>query len=190
MPERDRTPRPGVLVDRDGVLNDDKGYVGDPGRLHPLPGAGEAIAQLHEAGVTVGVVTSQSGVARGMYAESDVERTNEALSALLAADGDAPDAYFYCPHHPQGVVEAYAVDCDCRKPKPGLVERAIRELGLDRSRTVAVGNEVRDIECGRAAGLAAVAVGSHAADLGADHSAASLLDAVPWILDRLGVARP
>ena len=176
---------PGVLVDRDGVLNEDKGYVGDPSRVVALPGAGAAIGRLQAAGAVVAVITSQSGVARGMYTEEDVIRTNEALSTMLAGDGGAPDAYFYCPHHPEGEVDEYATECECRKPKPGLAERAIAELGLDRGRTVLVGNEPRDIECGRAAGLTTVAVGPQAASLGADHDAASLGDAVEWVLSRL-----
>jgi D-glycero-D-manno-heptose 1,7-bisphosphate phosphatase len=176
--------RPGVLIDRDGVLNEDLGYVGEPARLKVVPGAGQALAGLKAHGLATAVVSSQSGVARGYYTEEDVRITNEALSRLLAAEGAAPDAYYYCPHHPEGAVAAYAIACDCRKPAPGLIERAIEELGLDRTRVVMVGNEARDIECGRAACVATVAVGPDAASLGADHAAASLADAVDWIAER------
>lgn len=181
--------RPGVLLDRDGVLIEDLGYIGAPECLRPIPGAAKAIAALHDAGVTVAVVTNQSGVARGLFGEDDVCVTNDALSELMACDGDAPDAYYFCPHHPEGQVSAYAIECDCRKPKPGLAERAIDELGLDRARTVMVGDESRDIECGRAAGLATVVVGPHAEMLDADHRARCLADAVPWILARVGARR-
>lgn len=181
--------RPGVLLDRDGVLNEDLDYVGDPSRLRVIPGAGRALAEMKARGLATAVVSSQSGVARGLFTEQDVDRTNEALSRLLAAEGAAPDAYYYCPHHPEGAVAAYAIACDCRKPAPGLIERAIEELGLDRTRAVMVGNEPRDIECGRAAGVATVAVGPDAVSLGADHAAASLADAVDWILGRTSGGR-
>lgn len=180
----DEPGRPGVLIDRDGVLNEDLGYVGEPARLKVTPRAGKAIAELKAHGFVTAVVSSQSGVARGFFTERDVQRTNEALSRLLAAEGAAPDAYYYCPHHPEGAVAAYTIACDCRKPAPGLIERAIEELGLDRMRVVMVGNEARDIECGRAAGVATVAVGPNAASLGADHVAPSLADAVDWIIER------
>lgn len=186
----DRRGRPGVLVDRDGVLNEDTGYVGDPARVVPMEGAGAAIAVLHEAGLPVAVITSQSGVARGLYSEDDVVRTNQALSAMLAEQGDAPDAYFYCPHLPEGQVKAYAIECDCRKPKPGLALRAIGELGLDPKRTAMVGNEPKDMACGRAAGLVTVAVGEVSARMDADHHAESLAEATPWIITRLGGDAP
>lgn len=176
--------RPGALIDRDGVLNEDLGYVGEPARLEVIPGAGRALAELKAHGIATAVVSSQSGVARGYYTEEDVRITNDALSRLLGAEGAAPDAYYYCPHHPEGAVAAYAMACDCRKPAPGLIERAIEELALDRKRVVMVGNEARDVECGRAVGVATVAVGPDAASLGADHAAGSLADAVEWIIER------
>ena len=181
--------RPGVLLDRDGVLDEDTGYVGSPKDLRLIPGAGRAIARFHEAGIMVAVVTNQAGVARGFFEEEDVIRTNEALADLLTADGDAPDAFYFCPHHVEGQVSAYAIECACRKPKTGMVEDAIRDLSLDRSRTVMVGDSEKDIECGRAARVTTVAVGSAADDLGADHSAATLAEAAPWILARLEADR-
>lgn len=181
---------PGVLLDRDGVLNEDTGYVGSPQRLKVLPGAAPAIARLHRAGARVAVVSNQAGVARGLFTEDDVRATNEALSRTLAAAGDAPDAFFYCPHHPEGQVKAYAIECGCRKPGTELVERAIETLALDRARTVMVGDAAKDIEAGRAAGVATVAVGPSAAELAADFAAESLADALPWIIERLEVRTP
>jgi D-glycero-D-manno-heptose 1,7-bisphosphate phosphatase len=179
--------RPGVLLDRDGVLNEEIGHVAHPERLHVIPGAGAAIAELKRAGAAVGVVTNQSGVARGFFTEEEVRAANESLSAALASDGEGPDAYFYCPHHPTEGSGAYTVECGCRKPATGLVEAAIGALGLDRSRTVLVGDQARDMECGRRAGISTVAVGAGAAALSADTHAGSLAEALPWILDRIGI---
>lgn len=173
-----------MLVDRDGVLNDDLGFVGTPERLRPVAGAGAAIARLHRAGVVVAVISNQSGVARGYFDEAAVNATNAYLSRVLASDGDPPDAFYFCPHHPDGTVAAYRTACACRKPGTRLVELAIEGLGLDRRRTVLVGHTVSDIVCGRAAGLATVAVGDGAA-LPADHAAADLAEAVDWILARI-----
>ena len=180
--------RPGVLVDRDGVLNEDLSFVGTRARLRPIAGAGEAIARLHRAGFAVAVITNQSGVARGYFDEATVVATNATLGELLGRVGDPPDAFYFCPHHPEGAVAAYRTVCACRKPGTGLVERAIGDLDLDRVRTVLVGHAASDIECGRAAGIATIAVGGIAAGLRADHVAASLAEAVDWIVARVGAA--
>lgn len=178
---------PGVLLDRDGVLNEDTGYIGRPDQLRLIEGAAQAVAALRRAGVRVAVVTNQSGVARGFFTPDDVAATNAALSGLMAEEGEAPEAYYYCPHHRDGQVKAYTIECGCRKPGTDMVERAIEELGLDRSRVVLVGDMVKDVACGRAAGVATVAVGEDRATFGADHEAATLAEALPWILHRLGI---
>jgi D-glycero-D-manno-heptose 1,7-bisphosphate phosphatase len=177
--------RPGVIVDRDGVLNEDLSFVGTPERLRPIAGAGAALARLHLAGAVVAVVTNQSGVARGFFDEASVDATNAQLARLLSREGDPPDAFYFCPHHPEGTVDAYRMACACRKPGTLLVERAIAELGLDRGRTVLVGHTESDIACGRAAALATVAVGPESGGLAADHRAADLGDAVDWIVGRI-----
>ncbi len=178
---RPRT-RPGVIVDRDGVLNEDLSFVGTLERLRPIAGAGAAIARLHRAGALVAVVSNQSGVARGFFDEASVLATNAHLARLLSREGDPPDAFYFCPHHPEGTVAAYRTACACRKPGTLLVERAIAELGLDRGRTVLVGHTESDVACGRSAALATVAVGPGARGLEADHSAADLGGAVDWIV--------
>jgi D-glycero-D-manno-heptose 1,7-bisphosphate phosphatase len=177
--------RPGVLLDRDGVLNKEIGHVASASEMEVIEGAGRAIAAIREAGAGVGVVTNQSGIARGYFTEAEVIAANDALSRALQTDGEAPDAYFFCPHHPTEGSGGFTMECDCRKPATGLVEAAIVALDLDRSRTILVGDQARDMECARRAGLAAVAVGADADILEADHHAGSLAEALPWILERI-----
>jgi histidinol-phosphate phosphatase family protein len=112
---------PAVFLDKDGTLVEDVPYCADPERMKLLPGAGPALRSLHEAGWRLAVVTNQSGVARGLFPESALAAVEARLREVLAAEGVPLAAFLYCPHHPDGVVPAYAVHCDCRKPEPGLI---------------------------------------------------------------------
>src|SRR5665213_1597273 len=109
--------KPAAFLDRDGTLIEDSGYVGEPGRVRVLAGVPEALRLLGEAGFDRIVVTNQSGVARGMFEEPDVERVHRELQRVLAQDDGAVDAFYYCAHLDD--------DCDCRKPLPGMVQRAV-----------------------------------------------------------------
>ncbi len=102
---------------------------------------------LHEAGVLAIVVTNQSGVARGMYGESDVQAVHERIQELLAREGAAVDRFYYCPHHPK-----YGSPCSCRKPEPGMILTACREFDIDPAHSAMVGDRLSDIAAGRAAG--------------------------------------
>ncbi|HEY5280420.1 MAG TPA: HAD family hydrolase [Pseudolabrys sp.] len=145
--------RAAAFLDRDGVLNVDHGYVHRLDALEFIPGASEAVRLLNEAGYLVVVVTNQSGVARGLYGEADVECFNQELSLRLAARGARIDAFYYCPHHPQGAVERYTVVCECRKPKPGLLEQAARDFAIDRQRSFLIGDRDGDSEAAAAFGI-------------------------------------
>ena len=116
-----------VFLDRDGTLNPDPGYLGGPADLELLPGAGAALARLKAAGATLVVITNQSGVARGKFTLTDLERIHAKLKMLLAIEGAALDGLYFCPHHPDD-------GCSCRKPRTAMIERAVAELGLDVSR--------------------------------------------------------
>jgi len=98
-------------------------------------------------------VTNQSGVARGYYTEADVERLHAWMNEDLQKHGAHIDAFYYCPHHPKGAVAQYAKECDCRKPAPGLVETACREYGIDKAKSVLIGDKERDVECAERAGV-------------------------------------
>lgn len=145
--------RPAAFLDRDGVLNVDHGYVHRLEQLDLIPGAAEAVRLLNQAGFLTIVVTNQSGVARGYYSEDDVERFNSEVRRRLDAAGARIDAFYYCPHHPQGIVARYAVACDCRKPKPGLLDQATRDFAIDRARSFMIGDKDDDMKAAAAFGI-------------------------------------
>jgi D-glycero-D-manno-heptose 1,7-bisphosphate phosphatase len=180
--------RRAVFLDRDGTINYDTNYLAAPEEVELVPGAGAAVARLNRAGLWVVVVTNQSGLARGYFGEEDLASVHRELDRQLAAHGGRVDAYYHCPHQPQGVVENLAVECDCRKPAPGLVLRAAAELGLELAGSYLVGDRPGDIGCGLAAGLTCIRVAT-GPDRGeweapAHHSAPDLAGAVEWILAR------
>ncbi len=144
--------RPAVFLDRDGTLIEERGYLHDPDGIALFPSTAPAIVRLRAAGFAIVVVTNQAGVARGLFDEDAVRRVHARLNALLAPAGAAPDAYYYCPHHPEGVVEAYRRVCACRKPEPGLIARAARDLDLDVARSFVVGDKWIDVELANRAG--------------------------------------
>jgi len=160
-----RHPRPlaTVFLDRDGVLTVDAGPVDRPEKLVLLPGAGEALALLRRAGLRCVVVTNQPVVARGLCSAATLEAIHDRLRAEVAAVGGRIDGIYVCPHHPETHhgegVPALRRACRCRKPAPGLLFRARRELGLDLAACVMVGDRAADVRAGRAAGVRTVLVG-------------------------------
>ncbi len=141
-----------VFVDRDGTLIEDPGYLSDPAGVRLLPGAAEAIASLKQAGYKIVVVTNQSGVARGLFTERTLEEIHMELRRLLAEQNAALDGIYYCPHHPEGIVRGYIRESEERKPSPGMLLRAARELDIDLSASWMVGDSEADVEAGRRAG--------------------------------------
>lgn len=173
--------RRAAFIDRDGVLNEDHGYVYKPRDFHWLPQAIEALALLQNAGHALVVVTNQSGIARGLYSEADLALLNQHITAQLQAQGVQLAGIYACPHHPEGRLAPYRSDCDCRKPKPGLIQRAARELGLDPAKSVLFGDKPSDIQAGRSAGVARcwlIGTPAQAAACAADGAGPSLWQAV------------
>jgi len=144
--------RPAVFLDRDGTIIEDVGYLDAIDKIAWYPWSVDAIRALNAAGLPVVVITNQAGVARGYFAESLIDDVHRAIDAHLARGGARIDAYYYCPHHVDGSVEAYRIACDCRKPACGMIDRAARDLGLDPRRSVVVGDAWSDIGAARAAG--------------------------------------
>ena len=142
-----------VFLDRDGVINLDKAYVHRWDDFEFLPGAVEAMRQLHRAGYILIVVTNQAGIARGYYTERQFEILTEAMIEHLAAAGVVITAVYHCPHHPAGTVPLLSVVCDCRKPAPGMLLAAAREHGVDLAQSILVGDKASDLEAARAAGV-------------------------------------
>ena len=142
-----------VFLDRDGVINVDHGYVHKVEDFRFVPGSDDAMRRLQAAGWRLVVVTNQSGLARGLYSKADYDRFTAHLQGQLAAIGVTVDAVLHCPHLPDATVAAYRQLCDCRKPAPGMLLRAARELSLDLAASVIVGDRLSDLQAGRAAGL-------------------------------------
>lgn len=149
----DTTPRKAVFLDRDGVINCDHAYVHRWEDFEFMPGAIDAMRQLKQAGYALVVVTNQSGIARGYYTETQYQALTTQMQQALAEAGAAVDAVYHCPHHPQGAVAELATNCDCRKPAPGMILQAARELNLSLADSLLIGDKPSDIEAARAAGV-------------------------------------
>lgn len=134
------------FLDRDGTINVDSGYVGNPDALELLPGAAAAVRKMNDAGYLVIVITNQSGVARGYFGMEDVEKVHIRLNEMLQAHGAHIDAFYCCPHLPNGSVKEFSLACDCRKPQLGLFKRAIQDFDLDPTECFACGDKLRDVE--------------------------------------------
>lgn len=145
--------RGAVFIDRDGTISEEVGYVNHPSRYRVFPYAAEAIELLNRAGLLAVLVTNQAGVARGYFAEELIERVHNLLAQELERGGARLDAVYYCPHHPSVGDAPYRLDCDCRKPKPGLILRAAAELDVDLARSWMIGDRYGDILLARNAGL-------------------------------------
>lgn len=145
--------RRAAFLDRDGVLNEDLGYVHRCEDFHWLPGAVAAMQRLQQAGFALVVITNQSGVARGLYTLDDLELLHGQVRSQLAAQGVTLTGIYACPHHPEAVLPQYRLACDCRKPQPGMLLRAAREHGLDLAASCLFGDKPSDVEAGRRAGV-------------------------------------
>ena len=148
--------RPVAFLDRDGVLNVDHGYVHRPDELEWVNDAPAAVRLLNEAGFTVIVVTNQSGVARGIYDEATVRRFHDHMQGVLAQQGARIDAFYYCPHHPDGPVAQYAMRCDCRKPGTGMLDEAAKEWPVDRARSFLIGDQDVDMQAAATFGITGI----------------------------------
>jgi len=183
--------RPAVFLDRDGTLVEERGYVDRLDLLTLFPWTADAVRLLNRAGFAAVVVTNQGAIGRGLIDEAFLGSVHRTLDARLAAGQATIDRYYHCPHHPDAVHAEYRQVCRCRKPGPGLIERAIRELDIDVTRSVMVGDRWIDVRAGRAAGVRSLLVrtghGGHEADhppgnVEADAILNNLMEAVGWIL--------
>jgi len=183
--------RSAVFLDRDGTLIEEAGYLDRLERLVFYPYTVDAVRALNAAGFAVVLVTNQAGVARGIVREAFVAEAHDHIARRLAAGGARVDGFYYCPHHPDGSVEAFTKRCDCRKPGSGMFVRAAQDLDLDLSRSFAVGDRWHDLEAGRSVGARTILVrtgygrteeaaprGRPAPDAIVDNA----IEAVTWIL--------
>lgn len=165
--------KPAAFLDRDGVLNREVGYLHEPARFVWMPQAVEAVAFLRARGFRVFVVSNQSGVARGYYSEAAVEGLHSFMQDALRAAGTGIDAFAYCPHHPEGSVEHYRVNCTCRKPGPGMLVGLMERFPTLPRSSFLVGDQETDLAAAAAAGLP-----------GHLYAGGSLLDFVRDIVER------
>lgn len=188
-----KSKRPVVFLDRDGTLNEEVGYIRDLDKLVLIDGAAAAVKRLNQSGVAAVLVTNQTGAARGYYPEDHIVKLNQRLVELLSSSGAHLDGVYYCPHLKGGDVQPFAVECQCRKPSPGLVEVALREhQDLDADRAYVVGDKSTDVELARNCGMKGILVetgygrevldGNYQWPVEPDFTAKSIEEAVDWIL--------
>lgn len=151
---RNRTARPALFLDRDGVINVDRGFVSTTDDFEWIEGAPETIAAFNARGWWVFVVTNQSGIARGLYTEDDMSSLHEWMCAELEAAGARIDRIYHCPFHADGTIARYRKDSYDRKPKPGMLLQAMTDFPVDKDRSFLIGDKPADIEAAKAAGVA------------------------------------
>jgi D-glycero-D-manno-heptose 1,7-bisphosphate phosphatase len=185
--------KPAVFIDRDGTINEQMGYINHVSRFRILPRVPQAIRMLNRHRFLVLVVSNQSGVARGYYPLDLVKTLHHLMVTRMREKQGNIDGVFFCPHHPAGSVPGFSHDCDCRKPKTGLIEQACKSFEIDLQRSFVVGDMCTDIELAHRAGLKGVLVKT-GYGLGEIeyilphktakpvHIAEDLLDAVRWIV--------
>ena len=179
-----------VFLDRDGVITQEPPhYAHELSQLELIPKAADAIRLLNENGFVVIVASNQAGIAHGYYREEDAILFHQAMKENLAKEGAYIDAIYYCPHHPEAKIDRYRVDCNCRKPKPGMLTRAEKELNIDLKQSFIVGDKLSDIEAGKRAGCKTIMVRTgygveelKSNELDCDYVANDLYDAVQHIL--------
>ncbi|HET9480209.1 MAG TPA: D-glycero-beta-D-manno-heptose 1,7-bisphosphate 7-phosphatase [Candidatus Polarisedimenticolia bacterium] len=187
--------RRAIFMDRDGTVSDEVGYINHIDRYRLLPKSAEAIRRINETEFMSFVITNQSGVARGLFDEALLHEVHATLTRWLAEAGARLDGIYYCPHHPKEGQAPLRQECDCRKPRPGLLRRAAREHGVDLASSYMIGDTVLDIEAAKNVGATGVLVltGYGKGDLRfrmqqrglqPAYVAADLLEAVGWILER------
>ncbi len=147
-----------VFLDRDDTLIEDPGYINHPSQVQLLPGAASSLAQLRRIGYRLVVVSNQSGVARGIVSEEGLAQIHHTLEKLLADEGAYLDAIYYCPFHPEGSIPKYRMESDLRKPAPGMLLKAAKELDIDLSQSWMIGDSYRDVEAGKRAGCKTILI--------------------------------
>jgi len=193
--------RRAVFIDRDGTLSEEVGYINHVSRFQLFPYAAEAIKELNQHNWLAIVVTNQAGVARGYFSEDMIQAVHKKMTEDLSASGAKLDAVYYCAHHPTVGEPPYRVDCDCRKPRPGLVQRAAADLNVDLANSWMIGDRYSDVQLAHNAGLKSMFVMSGYGrgewehqeqdwDLHPDMTAETLLDAVRLIVEQNAEVTP
>ncbi|MEI7591016.1 MAG: HAD family hydrolase, partial [Deltaproteobacteria bacterium] len=147
-----------VFLDRDGTIIEEVNYLDDLNKIVVYPSSYVAIKMLNDVGIKVIVVTNQSGVARGYFDEVFVKKTHEEIARLMNENGAHIDRFYFCPHHSTEGIGQYRVECDCRKPKTGMLVRAVEEFDIDLKRSFVIGDSITDVEMAHAVGATGILV--------------------------------
>src|SRR4030043_116157 len=185
--------RPAVFIDRDGTINEQMGYINHLSRFHLIPGVADAIRLLNKNGFLAIIITNQSGVARGYFTMELLYEVHSLMIETLRRDGANIDAVFFCPHYPGGKVPEYSHECDCRKPRTGLIDQARDAFNIDMSRSYLVGDHTTDLELAHHCNLEGIMVRTgygmgeisyilQQISIKPCYIAEDLLDAVKWII--------
>lgn len=142
-----------VFFDRDGVLNVEVDYLWQIERFHWMDGAREAVKLCNDKNYLAIVITNQGGIARGLYTHADVDNLHKFMQDELNEIGAHIDAFYYCPHHPKGIIAPYNEICECRKPKPGMILQACKDFNIDPAQSIMFGDTQRDLDAANNAGL-------------------------------------
>jgi len=186
--------RSAVFLDRDGTINEQRGYINHLDRFVMLPGAAEAIRLLNKNGILAIVASNQSGIARGYFPIELVHKVHARMEMLLSSKGARLDGIYFCPHHPRGVIPEYTTTCDCRKPGTGLIEKARKHFEIDLAGSYVIGDRCQDLEMATRANLEGILVLTGYGKGEAEYMlpresvkpafiAKNILDAVRWIID-------
>jgi len=186
--------RPAVFIDRDGTVNEQMGYINHISRFVMLPGAAEAIRLLNLHQYLAIIVSNQSGVARGYYPIGLVDEVHAHMRALMEKEGAFVDGIFFCPHYKRGSVPEYSIECDCRKPRTGLIEQASKAFEIEMDNSYVIGDRYSDIELAVRSGMKGILVTTGYGQGDIDyvfprlsfkpaHIAGDLLHAVRWIIE-------
>lgn len=147
-----------IFIDRDGTINEDFGYISRPDDLIIYPWVADAVRLINQAGFQTIVVTNQSGVARGIYTEDDLRLIHARMISELQKQSARIDGVYYCPHHPDYGDKQYRMECECRKPRPGMLRAAAREHNIDLARSFVIGDKASDINLAASVGARGVLV--------------------------------
>lgn len=172
-----------IFLDRDGTLNPDPGYISNPDDFNLFEGVAEALARFQKAGYLLILITNQSGIARGLISKEQLEAIHERLQTQLARGGARLDAIYHCPHHPDFPPVNGESDCNCRKPKPGMILQAIKDHGVDPSESFMIGDRSSDIKIALKTGVTPILINQTPLP-GYETVAtfASLAEAADWLL--------
>ena len=184
--------KPAIFLDRDGTINEEMGYINHETRFVLIPGTLQAIKIINDLDYYAIIITNQAGLARGYFKPDLLERIHSCFLKTVEEAGAKIDGLYFCPHHPDGIVEEFSIKCNCRKPAPGMIEQAIKDFEIDLENSYMIGDRYKDIKFGKKFNLKTIMVltgygiGEWEYDRDTwevipDHVAENLLAAVNWI---------